>query len=224
MTCAMAESLLKAGIGFDSMLETVNAALMAKSGDESLATLDLTCIDLFTGEAEFRKAGAACTLVRRGRHAEVIEASSVPVGIMPGVTFACYRRQLAPGDVVVLVSDGVVATGHEWVLDLVRDWDAEEKPQHPGPAHHVGGQEAPQRRQGGRHHGPGPHPGVGGQLRRPPTRPAPRGAGRARAQAPFPGGERGPGRVFFPPGKKWAAASRNPSPPAPLLCRNAKTC
>ena len=96
MTCAMAESLLKAGIGFDSMLETVNAALMAKSGDESLATLDLTCIDLFTGEAEFRKAGAACTLVRRGRHAEVIEASSVPVGIMPGVTFACYRRQLAP--------------------------------------------------------------------------------------------------------------------------------
>ena len=128
MTCAMAESLLKAGIGFDSMLETVNAALMAKSGDESLATLDLTCIDLFTGEAEFRKAGAACTLVRRGRHAEVIEASSVPVGIMPGVTFACYRRQLAPGDVVVLVSDGVVATGHEWVLDLVRDWDAEENP------------------------------------------------------------------------------------------------
>ena len=128
MTSAMAESLLKAGIGFDSMLQTINAALMAKSGDESLATLDLACIDLFTGEAQFRKAGAACTILRRGRRTEVLEASSVPLGILPGVEFASCQRDLGPGDVVVLVSDGVVAAGHEWLADLVADWDERENP------------------------------------------------------------------------------------------------
>lgn len=128
MTSAMAESLLKAGIGFDSMLQTVNSALIAKSGDESLATMDVTCVDLFTGKAEFRKAGAACTVLRRGRKAEVVEASSVPVGIMPSVEFACYERDLDAGDVIVMVSDGVVATGSEWLVDLVLNWDEDENP------------------------------------------------------------------------------------------------
>ncbi len=128
MTSAMAESLLKAGIGFDSMLQTVNAALMAKSGDETLATMDIACIDLFTGRTELRKAGAACTILRRGRRAEAIEASSVPVGIMPGVEFAACARDLAAGDLVVMVSDGVVAAGHEWLMDVVLSWDEEENP------------------------------------------------------------------------------------------------
>lgn len=128
MTAAMAESLLKAGIGFDSMLQTVNSALIAKSGDESLATMDIACIDLFSGKAEFRKAGAAGSVVRRGRRTELIEASSMPVGIMPSVEFAVTERELTAGDVVVLVSDGVVASGTEWLVDFVANCDEEENP------------------------------------------------------------------------------------------------
>ncbi len=128
MTCAMAESLLKAGIGFDSMLQTVNSALIAKSGDESLATLDIACLDLFTGRADFHKAGAACTVLRKGHRVEWIEPSSVPVGIMPQVEFASYHRDLSPGDVIVLMSDGVTACGQEWLEDLVLHWDEEENP------------------------------------------------------------------------------------------------
>lgn len=128
MTSAMAESLLKAGIGFDSMLQTVNSALIAKSGDESLATMDVACIDLFSGKIEFYKAGAACTVLRRGKRSELIEASSVPVGIMPGVKFAETCREVGVGDIVVMVSDGVVAAGSEWLQDLVMAWDEEENP------------------------------------------------------------------------------------------------
>ena len=128
MTCAMAESLLKAGIGFDSMLRTVNSALIAKSGDESLATLDIACVDLFSGQCQFHKAGAACSVIRRGKKVEFIEASSVPVGIMPQVEFATTQRELSPGDLVVLLSDGVTAAGQEWLEDLVLHWDEEENP------------------------------------------------------------------------------------------------
>ena len=59
---------------------------------------------------------------------ELVEASSVPVGIMPQVEFATYRRELSPGDVMVLLSDGVTACGQEWLEDLVLQWDEEENP------------------------------------------------------------------------------------------------
>ena len=71
MTCNFVLKLLKAGFGFDAALKLINSALLVKAGDESLATLDIGCIDLYTGNAEFLKAGAACSFVtqkRQNRH------------------------------------------------------------------------------------------------------------------------------------------------------------
>lgn len=128
MAVAMSESLLKAGIGFDSMLQTLNAALMAKSGEESLATLDIVSIDLFTGETELRKAGAAGTVIKRSKRTEYIELSSMPAGIFPDISFVEERRTLDSGDMIVMVSDGVVAGGSEWLVDLVDNVDSDVDP------------------------------------------------------------------------------------------------
>ena len=89
MTAGMAQSLLKAGIGFESTLKMINSAMLAKGGEESLATLDVACIDLFTGHVSLRKAGAAGTVLRRRKKTEYLEAKSVPVGILPEI--ACAR-------------------------------------------------------------------------------------------------------------------------------------
>ena len=47
---------------------------------------------------------------------------------MPGVEFAASQRELSPGDLLVMVSDGVVAAGSEWLVDMAADWDEDENP------------------------------------------------------------------------------------------------
>ena len=123
MTCSMAEALLKAGVDFDRTLETVNAALLTKAGEEALVTLDCVILDLFTGDATFRKAGAAATLIRRGNRVETLESPSVPVGILPRATAAEFHRTLSPGDLILLLSDGVAVCGTQWIADLLLHWD-----------------------------------------------------------------------------------------------------
>lgn len=59
------KKLVTAGFSFDSSLELVNAALLAKSEEESLSTIDVATIDLYSGETQFLKAGAAPTFVYR---------------------------------------------------------------------------------------------------------------------------------------------------------------
>lgn len=107
MAVTMTAKLLKAGIGYHSALKMVNTALMLKSGEESLATLDILQIDLYTGKAVFYKAGAAKSLIRRQNRCMEIKKASLPAGILKEVRFASAEGQLAADDLVILASDGV---------------------------------------------------------------------------------------------------------------------
>jgi stage II sporulation protein E len=116
MASGLITSLLSIGIGHEAALKMVNSALLIKSGEESLATIDICTIDLFTGKADFYKAGAAPSFVLRGNRAGYVESTSLPAGILRGVAFEKSSLTLREGDVVILVSDGVVATGAKWVV------------------------------------------------------------------------------------------------------------
>ena len=114
--------LIKAGLGFDCALQVVNSALMVKSGDESLATLDIISIDLFTGVAELMKAGAPSTYVKKGDVVERVDYSSLPVGILTDVKLVHKELHLADNDWVLMVSDGAVAVGDRWIMDIMKHW------------------------------------------------------------------------------------------------------
>ena len=49
MAASVMTRLLRAGLSADSCLQIVNSALMVKSEDESLSTVDVTSVDLYTG-------------------------------------------------------------------------------------------------------------------------------------------------------------------------------
>ncbi len=122
MTSALMEKLLSAGFSFNSSLKIVNSALIAKSTDESLATVDGAEINLHTGKTCFYKSGAALSFVRKGNRIITIEKSSLPLGILRDVNSAKDTITMEAGDIILLVSDGVTANDCGWVADELLSW------------------------------------------------------------------------------------------------------
>lgn len=123
MACGIMSRMIRAGIGYDAALKIVNSALLVKSGDESLSTIDLASIDLFTGNVEFMKAGAPISILRRNGRAVKVDAPSLPIGILNDTKFTKSADALEEDDLLVLLSDGALAAGEEWVLHLIERWD-----------------------------------------------------------------------------------------------------
>ncbi|MBR6392375.1 MAG: SpoIIE family protein phosphatase [Eubacterium sp.] len=119
MGAGLLSKLLGAGFGFDSALKTVNSALLIKSNDESLATLDVANIDLFTGKCEIYKAGAPASFIIRNESLIRCELASMPAGILRGIEFAKRTAVLKLNDLIVLMSDGISELGDEWLSDLL---------------------------------------------------------------------------------------------------------
>lgn len=117
MASGLMTQLLRAGFGFDCALKILNSSMLFKSTDESLATLDIVSIDLFTGEAVLYKAGAAPTIVRRSGKVGKAESNSVPVGILREVKFDSATLRLKENDIIVLMSDGVCQGDTDWIKD-----------------------------------------------------------------------------------------------------------
>ncbi len=123
MAVSLLTKLIKAGFGYDSALKIVNSALLVKSGDESLATVDLVSVDLFTGKAEFLKAGAPSTYVKRRGLVESVGFSSMPAGILRGVEFGRSAMTIDADDYIVMVSDGAAMGDEEWLESELEGWD-----------------------------------------------------------------------------------------------------
>ena len=115
MVCALILRLIKAGFGFNSAIKFINSSFLIKSHEESLATIDIGCIDMYTGSLELLKAGAATSFIAKGKTVLPIKSGSLPIGILQGVKFEKNTLKLSGGDLLIMVSDGVTASGEEWI-------------------------------------------------------------------------------------------------------------
>ena len=133
MASGLISRLLKAGFGYDAALNILNSAMLFKSTDESLATVDIACMDLFSGRTELLKAGAAPTVMRRGGRCGVAKSNSLPAGILREVGFDRAAVKLKAGDILVMMSDGVLSEGTDWIcaeLERAEDMRAETLARH----------------------------------------------------------------------------------------------
>ncbi len=119
MASGIMSRLLQAGIGPEAALQIVNSALIAKSGDESLATMDVAMVDLFSGAVNLYKAGAAASILRKKGRAVPVDAPSLPIGILNDSSFARKDDAMEDGDLLVLMSDGAAFAGEDWLLRAV---------------------------------------------------------------------------------------------------------
>lgn len=99
---------LAAGAAVPLAIETVNALLLNRGGEDMFATVDLLLVDLATGEATLAKLAASPTLLLRGGEAQWIEGGRLPLGILEEVRGGAARWRLLPGDTLLMGSDGVM--------------------------------------------------------------------------------------------------------------------
>jgi len=116
--------LTRSGLSFEGAVGMANQALLLKSCEETLATVDAVGVNLYTGEAEFCKAGGAASYLRRHGKVLRVELSALPAGILREIRPARHRESLEAGDILVLVSDGVLCGAQEdWLCGELEQWE-----------------------------------------------------------------------------------------------------
>ena len=112
LSAIMLEKLLTVGAEKESALKLLNKALVEK-GEEVFATVDLLEIDRVTSRATLIKAGAAPSILIRDGEATLLESRTPPAGIMKNVIADKKSFKLERGDMIVMLSDGILQTGSE---------------------------------------------------------------------------------------------------------------
>ncbi|MBQ8210787.1 MAG: SpoIIE family protein phosphatase [Clostridia bacterium] len=129
MCCSLAAGMLRSGFAPDAILKMINAAMLVRSGEESIATLDIAQIDLYNGNVRFFKAGAGFSIAMKHLKMLKIEKPSLPVGILRQIEFEKIELQLHDGDALVLMTDGVTqeaVTMWREILKSATDYDDSE--------------------------------------------------------------------------------------------------
>jgi stage II sporulation protein E len=126
-TVSLLRRILEAGLNVELSMKTVNAVQSLRSPEESFAALDMTVINLYSGQAEFIKTAAPPTYIIRGGRLVSISASSLPVGILRDIDINIIERKLASGDVIVMITDGILSSRRKgedkdgWITGVLRE-------------------------------------------------------------------------------------------------------
>lgn len=126
-TIRILENFLRAGVSPSNAMKLLNASALVRDTENwGYSTVDLMCIDLFTGEASFYKYGAAPSYVRSGGVIRKIRCTSYAAGLSfeAGKSPDVMRMRLKPGSVAVIASDGIVSDGKDlWLRELLESDD-----------------------------------------------------------------------------------------------------
>ena len=90
----------------------------------------MSLLDLCTGKLQIIKTGSPATFIKRKGEVKIINSQSLPVGILKDVEFNLYEEYLEDGDIVIMMSDGVLEanenTSNEeiWMKNIIKNIDS----------------------------------------------------------------------------------------------------
>lgn len=105
-TLSLIECFYRAGLPGKVALGTVNN-LLAFSGEDNFAALDVGFINLDTLACDFIKLGAPYGFILSQGAVKLVEGSSLPMGILSELKPAVCCETVSPGDVIIFMSDGI---------------------------------------------------------------------------------------------------------------------
>ena len=121
------ERFLRSGVEPATAMKMLNSVLLLRNGTAwGYATVDLMCVDLFTGHTGFYKYGAAPSYIRTGKTVRRVNGAAMAAGILAGEgeTPDVVRMRLRPGGVALIASDGVVTREDDgWIRELLLAFD-----------------------------------------------------------------------------------------------------
>ena len=133
-TVDLVEKFIEAGFDEDTTVNTVNSIMgMRFAEDEKYATLDLSKVDLYNGDAAFVKIGAVSTFIKRGNEIKSINSKNLPFGLVDEVDVEVIKEKLQAGDIIINVTDGVLDIDKSnvekniWLEDYLRTNNSDPK-------------------------------------------------------------------------------------------------
>ncbi|MBQ9958844.1 MAG: SpoIIE family protein phosphatase, partial [Oscillospiraceae bacterium] len=107
LSCSLLCRLLANGFDVYAAARLINAVFSLRQDTEAACTLDLFSFDSISGEGQLLKAGAAASYLLQQGAVQRFAGRTLPVGILDKVFCAKQTLQLQPGDILLLVSDGL---------------------------------------------------------------------------------------------------------------------
>jgi stage II sporulation protein E len=124
---SLLQYLLESGFDRDLALKTLNSLLMLNSPEDSFATVDMVVVDLYSARVEFVKIGAPPSFFVREGRVGLIRADSLPAGIISDIEVFAVSREMNPGDMLVMVTDGIFDTypgggdKEDWISNVLQE-------------------------------------------------------------------------------------------------------
>ena len=101
------EQFVDAEFTMEVALRLMNAA-MVFGGQERYSTLDVCMVDAYTGICEFYKVGGHVSFIRHRSGVELVAEENLPIGAAPRLDTMPWRGHLEDGDLLVMITDGVI--------------------------------------------------------------------------------------------------------------------
>ena len=107
------ERFIEAGFTKDTAIRMLNSAMVIHGEDDNYSTVDISSVNLYTGETSFYKIGASATFIRhRDGGVECLLSTSLPVGVSFEIEIEQAKKRLCDGDFLVMITDGVLEYLH----------------------------------------------------------------------------------------------------------------